>query len=140
MSLELIKKITIIDESLEKLFIEKVGDAEKDIFIEVDSYLKEIIDNNILEITNDLKLGECEINGVKSLRKLGIVYLSDKNLDFFNKSNRINSIVPSLKYSKDEIETTSKEYITEHGQYKLTIKANNIKMYDFIIVSYVECL
>ena len=56
------------------------------------------------------------------------------------KNNRIYSIVPDFKYIKDEEEITTIEYITVYGQYKLKVKFDNKKVYEFIIVSYIETL
>lgn len=140
MLLEIIQKAKIVDNLLEKLIIEQIGEGKKDVFIGDDSYFKEVISNNLLDITNSLELGECEINGVKAVKKLGVVYISDKNLDFFERNNKIYSVVPAFKSIKDETEITSKEHITIYNQYKLRINADNCKKYDFIVVSYTEAL
>jgi len=140
MSLEMIQKVTIIDNSLERFIIEQIGEGKKDIFIGDDSYFKEVISNNLLDITNSLELGECEVDEVKAVKKLGVVYISDKDLDLFERNNRIYSIVPTFKYIKEDTEITSIEHIEVYNQYKLRIKADNVKKYDFIVVSYTESL
>lgn len=141
MSLEMIQSVKIVDEALKELIIKEIGNGEKDVFLREDSYFKELIDHNILDIASTLKLGECEIDGVKAVKKLGVVYISDnRNLDLVERNRRIYSIVPALKYNKDYIEVTSIEHIAVYNQYKLIIKTDNVKKYDFIIVSYIEAL
>lgn len=140
MSLELIEKAGILDNALEKLIVDTIGDGSKDTFIEINDNFKEIILNNMLDISNSLKLGECEIDEVKSIRKIGAVYLSNNILDFIEKNNKIYSIVPAFKYSINDTKTTTLEHITVYGQYKLIVKSNNVDKYELIIVSYAEAL
>jgi len=135
MSLRLTQEMGIANPSLEILITEKIGDGKKDVFINPDNYFKEIIANNIFDISNALELGECEVDGIKAMRKLGVVYISDNKLDFFDKNNRIYSIVPALKYSTIDTETTTLEYITVYNQYNLIFNE-----YSLIIVSYTEAL
>lgn len=140
MSLELIEKAGILDNALEKLVLDTIGDGSKDTFIEINDNFREIILNNMLDISNALKLGECEIDGIKAIRKIGAVYLSDNIMDFIEKNNKIYSIVPAFKYSKNDTQTTTLEHITVYGQYKLIVKSNNVDKYELIIVSYTEAL
>lgn len=140
MSLEMIQKVRILDNSLEKLIIEQIGEGKEDIFIAANNYFKEVISNNLLDITNKLELGECEIDEIKAVKKLGVVYISEKDLDSFERNNRIYSVVPTFKYIKDDIEITTIEHIKIYNQYNLRIKIDNLKNYDFITVSYTEAL
>lgn len=141
MSLEMIQSIKIADEALKELIIKEIGNGKKDVFLREDSYFKELIDHNTLDITSTLKLGECEIDGVKAVKKLGLVYINDnRKLDLVERNRRIYAIVPALKYSKDDIEITSIEHIAVYNQYKLIIKTDNVKKHDFIVVSYIENL
>jgi len=133
MSLELIQKIEILNPTLEQFIAEKIGDGTKDVFIGADSYLKEIISDNTLDISSSLKLGECEIDGVKAIRKLGFVYLSDSN----GRGQRILSVVPALQYSKDGKEIMSIGHINVYYQYNLIVNANK---YDLAVVSYTLAL
>lgn len=140
MSIELIQSASISDTMLESLLKGIIGDGQKDRFLEGNTSLKDVLSSNLLEVASSLELGECVVDEVRAVRKIGLVYISDKDLDFIEKNNRIYSIVPDFKYIKDEEEITTIEYITVYGQYKLKVKFDNKKVYEFIIVSYIETL
>lgn len=140
MSIELIQSASISDTMLESLLKGIIRDGQKDRFLEGNTSLKNVLSSNLLDVTSSLELGECVVDEVRAVRKIGLVYISDKDLDFIEKNNRIYSIVPDFKYIKDEEEITTIEYITVYGQYKLKVKFDNKKVYEFIIVSYIEKL
>lgn len=140
MAIELIQSASISDTMLESLLKGIIGDGQKDRFLEGNTSLKTVLSNNLLDVASSLELGECVVDEVRAVRKIGLVYISDKDLDFIEKNNRIYSIVPNFKYIKDEEEITTIEYITVYGQYKLKVKFDNKKLYEFIIVSYIEKL
>lgn len=134
MSLELVKKANIVDDSLESFIIEKIGDAKKNIFIE--GSCLEFLYKLMPEVTREI--GEYEIDGVKVLKKLGLVYLNNGNLSFIDKSNQILSLVPSLKYNKNDIYIDTLDHIQIYNQYSLIVKDNN--QYNLILVTYSEVL
>lgn len=131
MALELIQKMGIGNPILEKSIIEKVGDGERDVFITADDNFDDIISSDSLEISSALQLGEFEIDGVKVVRKLGFVYLSDDS----DKNDKIFRIVPALEYNKNGSLRTTIDYIQIYTQYNLIINNNKL-----IVVSYTETL
>lgn len=134
--IKLSESIKILDNEFSKLIIEKIGDSKKDFFIQIDNKLEEIKNEDLLGLSK-LGLGECEVDGIKAIKKLGAVYLTDKNLNFLDKMQRIHSVVPTLKYKN----TSTLDYIKVLNQYDLIlINDDNGNEYNLIIVSYVETL
>lgn len=136
MSLELINKTNIVDDLLNNFIIEKIGDAKNNVFIE-GSCLETLYEFELMPgVTKNL--GEQEVDGVKVIKKLGLVYLNNENLNFVDKNNQIFSLVPSLKYSKNDTYIETLEHIEIYNQYSLIVKDNN--KYKLIVVTYSEVL
>lgn len=134
MAIHFIKKIAICNSKLEDLFKEKIGNGEKDIFIEITDHLKE------LDYDNTFKLGEYEIEGVKVLRKLGAIYLNNNEKVLKNKMDKMVKIIPSLKYTNKQGDTISTlEYIANYNQYSLKLEVNDNEK-ELLICTYTEAL
>ncbi|WP_238917235.1 hypothetical protein [Clostridium sp. YIM B02555] len=137
MPLQFIQKADIVDKKLDESIMELIGDGKKNVFID-ERYFKGLTSHNIFNVADEL--GECEIDGIKAIRKLGAVYLSDPNLNFIDKNNAVFSIAPSLKYSKNGDKITTIEHIIVYSQYDLIVNIDNVNKYNLIVVSYVEAL
>ena len=132
MKINFVKRIGIGNSKLEKLLKETIGDGSKDVFIDVDEELRDI------DTDNTFKLGECEVRGIKAVRKLGAVYLTDDNLGLIDAGSRIDFVAPSFKYTKGDSTTTTLEYIENYCAYKLQIDNGTKK--DLYIITYVVAL
>lgn len=133
MGLEVVKRKEIIDLRLEEFILAKINDGKNNVFIE-----HEELENGMFDIPE--VLGETEYDGIKVIKKLGLVYLKDKNLGLIEKSTQIHLIVPELKYIKNKEKITTIDNVTIYNQYKVIVSDDKGNTYNLVLVSYLKSI
>ena len=112
---------------LKEQLIQKIGNGEKDVLIEITDYFNELDDFERLSYTKIFNLGAFQIDGIEVVRKVAVIYLSDDKKTFNDRCNNINRII-NTKYIS---------YINYFFQHTFKLKINGIEK-ELFIVTYVE--
>lgn len=136
MSIVISKQLNLYDEDLEKELLEQIRDGQKSVFIAESDRIKELLDNSLIDIKKDFGQDIIDDN-VKVQKKLGFVYLSDKDYNLSNRLQTIIGIIPSLEYIKEDKEISTSDYVMHYGSYDIYIKE---KKYHLSVVLYTEAI
>ena len=133
MSIIISKQWNLCNNELENELLEQIGDGQKSIFIKESENTKELLNNSLEEIYKDF--GQDIIDGKIVQKKLGLIYLSDKDYESSNRMQIIVDMIPSLQYIKGDNRISTKDYIKQYGFYDIYIKEKN---YHLSAVLYTE--
>lgn len=136
MSIIISRQLNLYDENLEKELLKQIGNGQKSVFIKESKNIKELLNNSLIDIQKDF--GQDVIDGnIKVQKKLGLVYLLDKDYNLPNRIQTIISMIPALKYIKSDKEVSTIDHVMHYGAYDIYIKE---KKYHLSVVLYAEAI